>query len=218
MFGIKQVIRLTGVAIILAAPAALRADQPQTMTISTDLNPVFVNGKLRGCSIEFEVGRNDPEYSKGKLVDIQGSLSLLAFDAQSPYFLLKLAVTEAGQSAPQAPTDAYLLHGYATNRADFVKRLAGEAGQTPGSAMFFFRSGKSTQKAALDDVILNRTLTFGYAMQSGGLNAVVPVDLRIRQVDFNDADKSQIDDKLVGEWSNCAVSLLDAAKNTLQDK
>lgn len=194
-----------------AATTPSIAEQPQAVTISTDENPIFIGGKLQGCDISFEVGRNDPEYSGGGAAYLSGSLSLFAFEGGSTYFVLKLATKGTGAADFQAPAQGYLVDGNSTNVADFYES---QNGVSAGSKLFLFRPGPVTLRAAWDDVVKNRTLTIGYAMQPGGMTSVVPIDLQVRQLNFDSPGKSRVDDQLVGDWIKCSKMLITAADNT----
>lgn len=190
----------------LASPAS--AAQAQTITISSEFKPIFFDGKLQGCAINFEVARKDPEYSQGHIVYITGSLNFYAFKDKNLSFVLKLGVRGVnGATAFSAPSEAILVTGNGTNRADFLQAVPGEIA---GFRMFMFRAGKSTLSAALESLTEQQTLTFAYSMRPRGMNAIVPVNLRMRQLNFDHPENSQIDDSLIQGWLGCQSDIAEA--------
>lgn len=180
------------------------ADQPGTSTISSSQTPIIMDGKLRGCEIGFEVGRDDPEFSHGKTVLLRGVLVFMTYDGKPPAFALKLGVKKVGANDFQRPAEAYLLNGATTNAADY-----GGYTDSPelGFRVFGYRPGSATFESAINSVADKEQFNFTYAMKVGEISAVVPVDLTVRQIEL-DPLKSKIDHEVVLGWGACLTPLL----------
>jgi hypothetical protein len=163
-----------------------------------------MDGKLRGCQIGFEVGRDDPEFSQGKTVLIRGVLLFMTSDGKPPAFALKLGAKGVGAKEFQRPAEAYLLNGAKTNRGDY----GGYADSSePGFRVFSYRPGSATFDAAINSIANSEEFKFTYAMRSGEIEAVVPVDLTIRQLDV-DPHSTKIDHDVLLGWGDCLKPLL----------
>jgi hypothetical protein len=189
------------------------AAQPETVTLSTKTYPQFIAGELSGCLLTFEVVREDPQFSKGELVYLTGNLGFHVYDGK-PGFKLKLVTRGLGANSNfVAPAEAFLNNGYGTNKADIISNFLGES----GSRLFLFSAGDATMGAVFNGVKENK-FTFSYAMVTGGLNAVVPVDLQIEKLDIEAPEKSVVSSKSVDEWVSCLRSTLDAERSRLENK
>lgn len=201
-----RVSALAPAIVIAGATSAANADQPQTITISTEAKPILIDGKLQGCALNFEAGRNDTEYSGGELVYLTGSLNLYSFDRQTPFFALKLGVKTTKSSGFTPPADAFLVDGNETNKSDFAKSVNAD---TSGFRLFMFNANEMTLQAAVGRVVENDMLTIAYAMRPGGTNAVVPLNLKMRQFNFNAPDQSIMNNDLKTQWMDCIHQVVD---------
>jgi hypothetical protein len=206
----KLLVKAVATGALVFVPTIAHAQQPATVTLSSEIKPVFYSGELRGCALNFEVGRQDAEYSGGKVVYITGSLNFYLFENREPQFALKLGVKLSADANFVPPAEAYLIADHVTNREDFVSSVAGE---TPGFLIFSFGTGQTSLAAALTEVGETGTLTFGYAMRPGGMGAIVPVDLRSRDVDLDQPNRSVIDETAPAAWLDC---LRDATQSQIE--
>ncbi len=199
-------------SILLAFAAPAQAEQPQTITISSKVAPWYEGGQLIGCQLGFEVARHDPEYSGGDLAYLTGTLAFAAFEGKDLSFNLKLGTsTVQARGAFTAPSDAYLVDGYRTNVADFVLSFEGEL----GFRLFVYSVGDATQEAVMRRIIQDQVFTFAYAMQPGGKNAVVQVDLSVENLDLENPNRSSISEKNSKDWEDCLGATMEAAQERL---
>lgn len=206
------------VCVLVAAaliPSPVFAQNAATVTLSSEVKPIMHSGEIDGCALNFAVGRSDPEYNDGKPVYISGSLNLYPRNQAPPVFALKLGVKSAavGDTEFVAPTEAYLLSGLHSNRADFAGPLNGDL---PGFRLFVFEIGDATTAAALESVAKTKTLTFSYAMRTGGMGAIVPVDLRVHQINLAEPSKTQFDDGAPAAWLACIHGALSTQMERLE--
>ena len=192
------------------------AARPTPTTLSTSVAPIFESGELRGCQLEFQVVRSDPEYSGGRLVHISGNLSFWIFEEKSPSVGLRLAVSEVSKIYDKKPpSDAYLIDGYKTNISDLLGKSDGEG----GSGLFAYKLGESTSNVVFDNIIADRKFTFNYSMIERGLGANVLVDLTVEKLDLENTGKNVIGDRTVNNWAECVRQAADAevARLEVQD-
>ena len=169
-------------------------------TLQAEIKPVIRGGTLQGCAINFEVVRQDVEYSKGDWVYISGSLNFWAFPGKPLSFALKLGVKPLQVGGDfQAPAEAYFLNGYTTNAGERFTQFEGE---TPGFRLFGFKLGDEAMKA-IERVAEDGQLKIGYAMRPGGMAAPLNVDLRMKQLNLEEPSKSQVDAEAPLKWFDC---------------
>ena len=199
---------LTAIAIATSAfsvPAA--AEQPASITLSNEVEPIFQSGRLVGCASNFEVGRQDAEYGRGDWAYLSGSLSFFTTNGP-PYFILKLGVKSAGNEHFEAPLEAYLVADAATNRADFSRTLDGEE---PGFRLFVYEAGPQTFSIVTEGIATSGGFTFVYSMTESGYGANVPVDMRIRNVDLQAPENSTFAEDAPLDWLDCLQGTIEAA-------
>lgn len=189
------------------------ANPSQTITLSTQVSPQYVSGNLIGCQISFEAVRNDPEYSEGRYVYLTGNLSYLYFEGKDMILSLKLGVKGLEENSSfLAPNEVYLMNGHETNKADFLN--SNDSGE--GFKIFAFSFSEIGIDATISSISKNENFTFSYAMTPGGLNAIVPINLRVEKEDLSDSSRTVISDRNPDEWKNCMSSTLKAAKMRLK--
>ncbi len=187
---------------LLAAPQMGQpalAQQPFTVTLSSEVEPIFEGGELRGCACNFEVGRQDSEFNRGEVVYLTGSLNYYTSTA-SPVFALKLGLMESVGGDFEAPEGAYLVAGNETNAAEFVQSMEGDE---QGFRFFIFEPGEKTMMAVVREVADSGRLTFAYSISDGGRGAVVPVEMRNRHFDLEAPENSVFDERAPLDWINC---------------
>ena len=194
-------VRQAFVAVALCAIAVpAKAQQPVTLTLSSEAKPIFQSGDLQGCALNFEVGRQDAEFSRGEVVYISGSLTFYTFRDSAPLYVLKLGVKSAAGGDFVAPAEAYLLAGLETNASESRTAIDGEM---PGFRLFPFESGENTVSAAMYSVAKTKTLRFAYATGEGGMAAIVPIDLTMRHFDLERPERSIVDESTPASWLEC---------------
>lgn len=184
------------------------AQPPANITLSNEVEPVFQGGRHVGCASNFEVGRQDAEFGRGDWAYLRGSLTFVTTTGR-PYFVLKLGVKSAGSEHFEAPAEAYLVAGSATNRADFSRALDGEE---PGFRLFVYEAGQQTLSSVAEGVAATGGFTFVYSFSEGGIGANVPVDMRIRNVDLRVPENSTFAEDAPLDWLNCLQGAVEAAR------
>ncbi|MCW3797408.1 hypothetical protein OMW55_06265 [Sphingomonas sp. BN140010] len=196
----RPIAILAALTVSTSSAAHAREDD---LTTSSSVAPVFQDGQLQGCAFTFDVAHRDHEYAKGGVVKLAGSLNYYAWSGRSPLVSIKLGVhpfTEQG-SKFEAPAEVYLILGNRTNRADKLQTIDAETG---GFRMFAFSAGDLTMKS-LVALAENGHLLLGYAMRAGGMLSLVEADARVRQINIDDLDKSEIDESAPKRWLDCLV-------------
>lgn len=194
---------------IVTATAAAPMDD---VTFDSSVEPVFIDGELEGCTAVFDVGHPDFEYNKGQLVHLAGSLNYSVSDRAGPIAYLKLGIEPLGDKTYKAPAEVYLIQGTKTNKSD---RLMSAAGETPGFRIFTFRASGQTIDALMT-VGQTGKLTFGYAMEQGGMLSVATADVRVKSLNLNNPDSSEMDAAAQSKWLNCVLQVTEAAKRRIR--
>lgn len=146
-------------SLLLAAVAALSV-QADTVTVQ----PKFRDGTLNACEIVFDNYFVDRNYLNGTPVHVAGSWAFTHFaENNSVYGMLKVGVTPNGRDAI-GPTDAYVITGYDTNKADQTVNIDSE---TAGFRLFGFDfTGEQTMMALMGPSVDGR-LKVGYILGEG---------------------------------------------------
>lgn len=99
--------------------------------------PKFTDGRLNGCEIVFDSYIQDTAYLQGAAVHVAGSWAFNFVDAKGLYGFLKIGVTPQPSASNNtlAPSDAYLIVDFASNKADQIMAIDSE---TPGFKIFGF--------------------------------------------------------------------------------
>lgn len=196
-----------GVTCFISPPVFALEEKIET-TISTEILPVFQNGELTGCSLNFQAGKNDYTYFGGDLALINGSLNLSVLKGGRPFFVLKLGVLRSGESDYVAPSSAFILSDKQSNKADFLTSLDAE---TPGFRMFVFAVGEASLKIMEDTIKANKSIRIGYAMNGGSTSSIIPITLSMKKLNFDNLSQSIVDERAPLKWWECNLNALEAA-------
>lgn len=199
-------LALLASGLLIVQPA--HAQQPITQTLSTEVEPVIMGGMLRGCALNFEVGRQDPEFNQGEFTYITGSLNFYLMPGQEPTFVLKLGVKSDAGGGFVAPAEAFLVQDNRTNQADFRQSLDGEV---DGLRLFVFKAGDETLDYSMGAIAQSGSFSFSYSMVNNGLNAIVPVDLSVENLDLDNPSQSVLSSEHTSEWVECFGSAIEGA-------
>jgi hypothetical protein len=198
---IRPFIGLAIFGLFAAAPAL--ADEGRTA--SSKVEPVFSGEKLRGCSVVFDLIRNDPEYSSNELVKISGSVTVMLSSKGDPLMVLKLGVKGTKQSANEQyapPEDAYFINENETSARDLLG--AGKV-DAAGLRIFVYKISDASLKQLVGAKSTGK-LKIGYALRKGGASAPVEINFTVRSVDAG--GKVILDDGAPNEWDLCLTALM----------
>ena len=148
----------------IVAALALLAQEPDRLSEAT-VAPVFAEGRLRGCALNFKSVQRDNLYFGGRAVGADGSFNLYHFGGGQVGAMLKVAVLDG--EAMRLPDTGYLITGYATNAEDVTSNMVGD---DAGYRLTSFRFGASTAEA-IGYVAGSAAITVGVQM-SGGQSAI----------------------------------------------
>lgn len=199
----------------LCSGPAIAAQEDIEVTISTEIAPVFQNGELTGCALNFQAGKNDYIYFGGDLALINGSLNLYTPNGKAPFYVLKLGVLRNGEKAYAAPSSAFILSDKASNKADFMTSLDAE---TPGFRLFTFSAREASVDIMGETIRANKTIRIGYTMNDGSMSAIIPISLSMKKLNFENPAASLLDNDASKKWLECNLNALDAAIARLRAK
>jgi len=193
---------------ILGSTPTIAAVESIEVTISTEIAPVFQNGELTGCALNFQAGKNDYTYFEGELALITGSLNLYSREGKPPFYGLKLGVLRNGEKDYVAPSSAVIVSDKTSNKVDFLTSVDSE---TPGFRLFTFSAGDATLKIMGDTTSKDRTIRIGYTMNGGSMSSIIPITLSMKKLNFENPKDSVLDDRAAAEWWGCNLNVIEAA-------
>ena len=188
-------------ALFAAAPALADGGR----TTSSKVEPVFSDGAFRGCSVVFDVIRNDPEYSANALVKVSGSITVMMSPKGDPLAVLKLGSRDAKISATEQyspPEEAYFINENGNNTIDLIGSGNVDAA---GLRLFIYKISDASIKQLVEAKSTGK-LKIGYVLRKGGASAPVDVDFTARSVDA--AGKVVSDGGAPREWDLCLTALM----------
>lgn len=183
----------------LASSPTIAADTD--LTTESSVGPVFHGGELQGCQIVFDVAHRDLEYRRGQLVHVAGSVNYNVWSDRAPSLSVKIGVDPLGDDDGSfiAPAEVYIVDGNRTNQADKLTSIAGEI---PGFRIFAFRASEQSLESLLE-IAQKGHLQLGYAMNSEGMLSLLDVDVRVKRLDLDAPEKSEIDKAAPQRWVQC---------------
>lgn len=156
--------------------------------------PVFGEGRLRACAINFKAAQRDNLYFGGRYVGTDGSFNLYHFGGGQVGAMLKVTVLEG--EAMRLPDTGYLVTGYATNVDDVASNMEAD---DVGYRLVAYSLGGATAEAVAH-IAIRSVLTVGVQMNGGASAIPFRVDLTEEQA---------------SDWSDCVDTLVSDIENAL---
>jgi hypothetical protein len=197
----------------LEGAAAVAAGEDIAVTISTEITPVFQNGELTGCALNFQAGKNDYTYFGGDLALINGSLNLYTVKGKVPFYALKLGVMRNGEKAYVAPSSAFILSDKKSNKVDFLTAVNGE---TAGFRLFTFSVGETSMAIMGETILQDKTIRIGYTMDGGSMSSIIPISLSMKNLNFENPSNSLTDEDAPKKWWECNLNAIQAAADRIE--
>lgn len=189
--GRKSIIAVTASALsIIWAGAALAQDLPRTIQ-EAEVVPRFADGQLQGCAVNFEIAQRDDIYAAGAAVGLSGSFQVYNFGGTRVMAMLKVGYLDLDAGMYAAPSQAYLVNGFATSVGEAMDPMPSE---TPGFGLFGFRLGDQTT-ASVVSIMETGTLSFAYQREGGMTGVPVTIDIG------GEPEK-------IAQWADCIDALL----------
>jgi len=188
----RQSIILTLAAAVysLAGAASAQAELPSSIQ-EVEVVPRFADGALQGCAVNFQVLHRDTMYAAGEPVLLDGSLQVYNFGSGQISAVLKLGLLDIAGGLHIAPSQTYLVNGFATSIGEQNGRMPSD---TPGFGLFSFRIGDQVTASI---VSIMDTGKFSLAYQREGGSGGVPIEI----------DMSQAPEQ-ISTWVECIDALL----------
>ncbi len=174
--------------------ALLLIGQAEERWSDATVTPVFGDGALRGCALNFKSVKRDSLYFGGRAVGADGSFNLYHFGAGDVSAMLKVTVLD-GQ-ALRLPDTGYLITGFASNASDINSTLVSE---DSGYRLISFTLGAATADA-IGHVAVDSAITVGVQM-NGGRSAIPFL--------------TELSEDQAADWSECVATLLTDAEDAL---
>lgn len=183
---------MVGVVAVLALPQH-EASWRQVAAV-----PIFGDGRLKSCALNFQAAQQTTFYGDGRTIGIDGSANIYHFGGGQMSLLIKSTIINGPSPGLQPTETAYLISGLKTNAADSVRTQPSE---TPGYTLTGFDIGQATTDA-IAGIIRSRVLTVGVVPKNAATSITSRFDL---------------DDETATTWSSCVSELIDQARDALAD-
>lgn len=161
--------------------------------------PVFGEGRLLGCAINFKAVQRDVVNRPEGVVGFDGSANVYHFGQGKLGFALKATILDGATREMSRPSVTYLINGLDTNNADLA---LSEPAENAGYTMSMYRFGVATM-----DML---TATTGDATFSIG---ILPLGgtMAHQIIFYLDADQ-------MSEWGGCYQRVLEDALAATENK
>jgi hypothetical protein len=185
-------------------------------TLSNDAEPVFTNGVLTGCTLNFATLVQDFTYKAGAFARVDGSFNLLTSKNNNLGLLLKIVVNDFDpqtyERTPSKPATAFFVSGNATSLPFLIKQSIGS--DTPGAIVAVYNTEKTLPM--LVQGVTAGTITVAFARTAGGTDMQVPVDLTVEGTD-DGGHKTRSNNATKG-FLECGTELIKVMEDRLKPK
>lgn len=203
---------------ITAATTAFAAGDTDKMlgTLSVKATPVFAEGKLNACSIEYTAFIRDYKYKQGEVVHMSGSLGFQA-DGNARTFTsyLKIVLNDWDpkklEFVPGDPGSALILNGNKTTKDALILSTVSD---TPGGYFSVFDFNKTYEN--LSEAVEKNELNISYSRKGGKSDVPISIDLTVSETDDEGVRKKSDSNSL--EFFQCTIDLIDVAKKDSSEK
>jgi hypothetical protein len=183
-------------------------------TVSVEAKPMFSDGRLLGCGLEYTAVAQDHVYRRGGFIKVAGTIGLMASRGELGVTLkvLVLDVDPRKMSfTPSAPASAYYIAGGKTTKDAIVANIPSD---TPGAIFVIFKL-EPVGEIVMRGVREGR-ITIAFARQKGGMDIVLPIDTRVS--DTNPNGERLYSSKIKEVFFECTESLIDQTIRSLEQK
>lgn len=205
-----------------AQPDAVLAEAYKALygTLDTSAVRMTSQGKLTGCSVNFNLLFRDWVHSQGRPYIVSGSFGLYQNTASGAVFGLKVVMNEQRreggkvQSIPAPVHFAYLETEKANNAASHI-----ETAPTDSAAegrLFVFDAFTTASATVLTELLDTERVTLAFNTTRGGWDAKVPIDLTVIGTDAK-GQRKRARDTVVG-WGNCVTEFLPLVQEHLESR
>lgn len=183
------------------------------ITMSSSVNPAFIDGKLQGCSLVFRVAKEKNKHSADDFLLAAGSLNYYAFEEQHPVFALKLIVIDWKSKDEISVDNAYLISGYNTNYSDFMKKID----DASSGQIFLYNAGDSSFEVVASSAISGK-LSVGFTMSGRSLADTFDVDLNMKELNIDRPENSLFDETASRRWMECIKKATEGTLENMKGK
>ncbi|HWZ39522.1 MAG TPA: hypothetical protein VNY08_14595 [Bradyrhizobium sp.] len=192
---------LTTIAVLATASSVglARAD-----TLYADFSPVFADGEMHACNIEYAAFFDDFTYEQGRRLVATGSLYLTIVKGM-PASMVKVRLGTLANNhfdPVMAPTSVSFL-----NAGHIVRPVTSADSDVPGARVSVYGTDVTVD---LLEQILGGKITLSFARKKGGLDILLPLDIQAR---INPQTGERTLSKVaINAFSLCAYDLIEKAK------
>jgi hypothetical protein len=192
---------------------------PIVGTMEVEFQPMQSAGIKEGCTLVYRVVGQDHAYRKGNLISLAGNIAYWRNEQRSNIVLgFKIGMIDSldPNAKPEPPFFAYLQSPHGTTAGSKAHQNDSDM---PGFRLFVYRLDGDILKV-YEDILSGAPVTIGFNRRKGGLDVLVPLDLRVAETTVS-ADGSinrRRSDDMLGQFAVCALEVTEQVQRQLESK
>lgn len=189
---------------------------PLVGTVQIQFQPVQSAGKLEGCTLVYRVVGQDHAYRKGDLISLGGNIAIWSNRQHNNIALmLKIGIIDSldSKATPDLPFFAYLQTPHGTT----AKSKVGQNDSGSGHQLFVYQLNEDTMNVYMD-ILNGEPVTIGFNRKNGGLDVLVPLNLRIADTSVS-PDGSIVhreSDEMLQRFAECSNEVFQQVKQQIK--
>lgn len=158
------------------------ATPAQAAPTELESSPMMHQGKQVGCQFTFGHSQADPANFRSGEALVEGSISVLKFDANI-IFALKVGVSGPDGGKRTAPFEANFVDGETPNTASLMSKMDSD---DQGYRLFAFKPDDATIAATISKPGKERVVRMSYRLKEGGsvTQVTIPFDTEVGRTAF----------------------------------
>lgn len=172
-------------------------------TISVKAHPIFSEGRLSGCELEYNAITRDYAYRQGAFIRVSGSIALLS-TSTNPVATLKVLLSDFEPRTMAftsfIPASAYYIDGNTTTKGAILASTPSDT----GGLFIVFRVTPTYETIARG--LGEGRVTIAFARTKGGLDIVVPIETFV--VNTTDDGERSRSKKMAKDFLDCGETIL----------
>ena len=210
---------LIAAAIVSSTATPIHALDPSSSvgTMVVEFQPIQSAGIKEGCTLVYRVVGRDYANGKGKLITLDGNIAYMANrqrDNVTLSFKVGIGDTLDIKQKTAPPFFAYLQTPNGTTAGSKVVQFDSD---TPGFRIFAYQLEGNVMKV-YGDIINGTAITIGFNRRKGGLDLLVPLDLKVAEATIA-ADGSitrRRSDEMLLQFQDCVIEVTGQVQNQLK--
>jgi hypothetical protein len=151
-----------------------------TGTMEVQFQPMQSEGIKEGCTLVYRAVGQDHAYRKGNLISLAGNIAYMRNNQRSNIVLsFKIGMIDSldPNAKPEPPFFAYIQTPHGTTAGSKALQYDSDM---PGFRLFVYQLDEDILKI-YEDILSGASVTIGLNRKKGGLDVLVPLDLRVAE-------------------------------------